>query len=336
MTRNRVLLILLLGAVILCAQAAQEKIILRAADVHIRTYPTVQGLLLMAEYVKARSNGRIEIQVFEGGQLGDERSTIELCRAGIIDIVRTATGPVEAFYPLIGVFSLPYIFRSETHMWSVLQGSIGKYILDGLESAGFIGLAYYDAGARHFYTVSGKPITKPEDVRGLKIRVRQTEVEIAMVEALGGIPVAMAFGEVYTALQTGVIDGAENNIPSYGPFGVFHYEVAKNLTLDGHLRNPEVIIISKVTWDRLSPDDRQLLREAALASVAYQASLWDDVVEKTLIELRKPEAGVRFIEVDVSAFQAAMQPVYDRFRARFETPIGNLIDLIINTPEVRP
>ncbi len=308
--------------------------VLRAADVHVRTYPTVQALLIMAEYVKERSGGRLEIQVFEGGQLGDERSTIELCRAGAIDIVRTATGPVEAFYPFIGVFSLPYIFRSELHMWSVLQGPIGRYLLDDMTKAGFVGLAYLDAGARHFYT-STKPVTKPEDLVGLKIRVRQTEVEIAMVEILGAIPVAMAFGEVYTALQTGVIDGAENNIPSYGPFGVRHYEVAKYLTLDGHLRNPEVIIISKLTWDRLPPEDRVLLREAALAAATYQAAAWDEHVERSLAELRKPEAGVTFIEVDVAAFQARMAALYTRFRDKFDTPIGNLIDLIINTPEIR-
>jgi len=332
---KRGLVYLVLFGLVTLPVLGESQIVLRAADVHVRSYPTVQALLLMAEYVEARSGGRIRIEVYEGGQLGDERSTIEQVRAGILDIVRTATGPVEAFYPYIGVFSLPYIFRSETHMWSVLQGPLGRWLLDDMASAGFIGLAYLDAGARHFYTTK-KPITKPEDLVGLKIRVRQTEIEIAMVEALGAIPVAMAFGEVYTALQTGVIDGAENNEPSYGPYGVRHYEVAKYLTLDGHLRNPEVILISKATWDRLSPEDRVLLREAALAAATYQASLWDDYVQKTMVELRKPESGVTIIEVDVSAFQAAMSPVYARFRNRFDTPIGNLIDLIINTPELRP
>lgn len=316
------------------AGMAQAKIVLRAADVHVRTYPTVQALLLMADYVKERSGGRIEIQVFEAGQLGDERSTIEQVRAGVIDIVRTATGPVEAFYPYIGVFSLPYIFRSETHMWSVLQGPLGRWLLDDMARTGLVGLAYLDSGARHFYTT--RKVTRPEDLVGMKIRVRQTETEIAMAEALGAIPVPMAFAEVYTALQTGVIDGAENNFPSYGPFGVRHYEVAKYVALDGHLRNPEVILISKSTWDRLSPADQVLLREAALAAATYQASLWDDYVERTLAELRKPEAGVVITEVDVAAFQAKMAPVYARFRTKFDTPRGNLIDLILNTPETRP
>lgn len=324
----------LLGIVLVFSFSSfSQQIVLRAADVHVRTYPTVQALLLMADYVWERSGGRIKIEVYEGGQLGDERSTIEQCIAGVIDIVRTATGPVEAFYPYIGVFSLPYIFRGETHMWSVLQGPLGRWMLDDMARAGIVGLAYLDAGARHFYAT--KPITRPEDLKGLKIRTRQSEPEIAMVEALGAIPVAMAFGEVYTALQTGVIDGAENNLPSYGPFGVRHYEVAKFICLDGHLRNPEVIIISKVTWDRLSPEDRILLREAALAAATYQAALWDDYVDQTLAELRKAESGVTIITVDVAAFQAKMGPVYDRFRAKYETPRGNLIDLIINTPELR-
>lgn len=313
--------------------SVSQQIVLRAADVHIRTYPTVQALLLMADYVWERSGGRIKIEVYEGGQLGDERSTIEQCIAGVIDIVRTATGPLEGFYPLIGVFSLPYIFRSETHMWSVLNGPLGRWLLEDMARAGIVGLAYLDAGARHFYAT--RPITKPEDLVGLKIRTRQTETEIAMVAALGAIPVAMAFGEVYTALQTGVIDGAENNLPSYGPYGVRHYEVAKYICLDGHLRNPEVIIVSKVTWDRLSPEDRILLREAALSAATYQASLWDDYVEQTLAALRSPEAGVTIISVDVSAFQAKMGPVYERFREKYNTPKGNLIDLIINTPELR-
>lgn len=326
--------LLFVGLAVVTGSAAQ-KIVLRAADVHVRTYPTVQALLLMAEYVKERSGGRIEIQVFEGGVLGDERSTIEQVRLGVLDIVRTGTGPLEAFYGPIGVFSLPYIFRSELHMWSVLQGPIGRFILDELAKVGLVGLAYLDAGARHFYTVADKPVTKPEDLKGLKIRVRHTETEIAMVEILGAIPVVMPFGEVYTALQTGVIDGAENNEPTYGPFGARHYEVAKNLTLDGHIRNPEVILISKLTWDRLSPEDQWLLREAALAAATYQAAAWDVHVEKTLAELRKPEAGVRFIEVDVAAFQAKMMPLYERFRAKYDTPIGNLIDLIVNTPEYR-
>lgn len=332
--RRRIFYSFVLGALLLGFSSLGQTIVLRAANVHVRTYPTIQALLLMAEYVEARSGGRIKIEVYEGAQLGDERSTIEQCIAGVIDIVLAATGPIEAFYPYIGVFSLPYIFRSETHMWSVVQGPIGRWLLDDMARVGLVGLAYTDAGARHFYAT--KPITRPEDLVGMKIRTRQSEPEIAMVEALGAIPVAMTFGEVYTALQTGVIDGAENNLPSYGPFGVRHYEVAKFICLDGHLRNPEVIVVSKITWDRLSPEDRILLREAALAAATYQASLWDDHVERTLEELRKPEAGVTIIPVDVTAFQAKMLPVYQRFRAKYDTPIGNLIDLIVNTPELRP
>lgn len=312
-----------LAASAVVVHAGPARVTLRAADVHVADYPTVQGLKFMADTVGALSGGRIQIEIFPGGQLGDERSTIEQVQLGVIDMVRTSTAPLAEFYRPFGVFSLPYIFRDEAHMWRVVMGPVGQRLLRELERAGMVGLAYYDAGARHFYTTK-KPVRSPEDLRGLRIRTQQAQVVIDMMQALGASAVPMAFGEVYTSLQTGVIDGAENNVPSYGPFGVRHYEVARYFSLDGHLRVPEIVIISKQSWDRLSPDDRQLLKEAALASVVYQATLWDLFEEKTMVELRK--AGVEIITVDTSAFQKAVAPVYDRYRPQF----GALIDEILN------
>lgn len=312
----------LLAAGTAAAAAGPARVTLRAADVHVEDYPTVQGLKFMAETVRTLSNGRIQIEVFPGGQLGDERSTIEQVQLGVIDMVRTSTAPLAEFYRPFGVFSLPYIFRDEAHMWRVVMGPTGYRLLRELERVGMVGLAYYDAGARHFYTTK-KPIASPGDLRGLRIRTQQAQVVIDMMQALGASAVPMAFGEVYTSLQTGVIDGAENNVPSYGPFGVRHYEVAKYLSLDGHLRVPEIVIISKQSWDRLSPEGQRLLREAALASVVYQATLWDVFEERTMSELRK--AGVQILSVDTTAFQKAVAPVYDKYRSEF----GALIDEIL-------
>jgi tripartite ATP-independent transporter DctP family solute receptor len=299
-----------------------QKVTLRAADVQPPDYPTVKGLLFMGEYVKARSGGRVEIQVFPGGQLGDERSTIEQVKLGVIDIVRTSTSPVGEFYGPIGVYGLPFIFRDESHMWKVVQGPIGSELLEGLKQADMVGLAYYDSGSRNFYTTK-KPVRRPEDMKGLKVRVQPARIMIDMVEALGASAVPIAFGEVYSSLQTGVIDGAENNYPSYGPFGVRHYEVAKHFTLSGHSRIPEVVIISKKSWEKLSPADRELIREAALASVPYQASLWDDVVDRTKEELAK--AKVEIISVDVPAFQKAVAKVYEKYRPKY----GALVDRVM-------
>ncbi len=279
----------------------------------------------MADYLEAATDGRITMEVFPGGQLGDERSTIEQVQLGVIDIVRTSTSPVGEFYEPMGVFSLPYIFRSERHMWSVVQGPIGRELLDGLMEADLVGLAYYDSGSRNFYTTE-TPIRSAADVEGLRMRTQQSQVVLDMMEALGAEPVPMAFAEVYSSLQTGVIDGAENNFPSYGPFGVRHYEVAPFFTLDGHARVPEVVMISQSTWDSLSPEDQMLVREAALASVPVQAALWDELSGQSREAV--VEAGSEIITVDVSEFQAAMDPVYAKYGPAF----GDLVDRILETP----
>jgi tripartite ATP-independent transporter DctP family solute receptor len=304
--------------------ALAQTVTLRAADNQPADYPTVQGLMFMADYLAAASDGRIQMEVFSGGQLGDERSTIEQVQLGVIDIVRTSTSPVGEFYAPMGVYSLPFIFRSESHFWKVVQGPIGKELLDGLEQAGMVGLAYYDSGSRNFYTTQ-RPIRSVEDLRGLRIRTQQSQVVLDMMETLGADAVPMAFGEVYSALQTGVIDGAENNFPSYGPFGVRHYEVAPYFTLNAHARVPEVVMISKATWDRLSPEDQALVREAALASVPVQAALWRDLVERSRQAV--VEAGVEIIEVDIQAFQDAMAPLYEKYAPQF----GDLLERILAT-----
>lgn len=323
---RRITTVLLLTAALLMGVASAQQITLRAADNQPEDYPTVQGLKFMASYLDAATDGRIKMDVFSGGQLGDERSTIEQVQLGVIDIVRTSTSPVGEFYAPMGVYSLPYIFRDEVHMWKVVMGPIGRELLDGLKQADLVGLAYYDSGSRNFYTTAAAgPIKSVADLKGKRFRTQQSEVVLDMMQALGAEPVPMAFAEVYSALQTGVIDGAENNFPSYGPFGVRHYEVAPNFTLDGHARVPEVVMISKSTWDKLAPADQELVREAALASIPVQAALWDDLSNKSRDAVI--EAGSHIYTVDTTEFQNAMKPVYDKFGASY----GDLVQRIIDT-----
>ncbi len=304
--------------------AASAQIVLRAADNQPDDYPTVQGLYFMAEYLNAATDGRIQMEVFSGGQLGDERSTIEQVQLGVLDIVRTSTSPVGEFFAPMGVYSLPFIFRDEAHFWKVVQGPIGRELLDGLIGSDMVGLAYYDSGSRNFYTTQ-RPVRSVADLQGLRIRTQQSQVVLDMMEILGADPVPMAFGEVYSSLQTGVIDGAENNFPSYGPFGVRHYEVAPYFSLNAHARVPEIVMISKTTWDSLSTEDQMLVREAALASVPVQAALWAALVSESRAAVE--EAGSEIITVNVQEFQDAMAPLYEKYGPAF----GDLLDRILNT-----
>lgn len=311
-------------ALALAGLVTAQEITLRAADNQPEDYPTVVGLRAMADYLSENSDGRIEMEIFAGGQLGDERSTIEQAQLGVIDIVRTSTSPVGEFYAPMGVFSLPYIFRDQAHFEAVLQGDVGEELLAGLEAADLVGLAYYDSGSRNFYTTE-TPIRSVDDLSGLRIRTQESQVVLDMMAVLGAEPVPMSFGEVYSSLQTGVIDGAENNFPSYGPSGVRHYEVAPYYTLDGHARVPEVLMISKSSLDRLSPEDQTLVREAAQASVPVELEAWAALVEESRQAVL--EAGSEIIDVDTQPFQDAVQPLYEQYGAEY----GDLLQRILDT-----
>jgi tripartite ATP-independent transporter DctP family solute receptor len=296
--------------VALCAAApalAQE-IVLRSSDTHPDGYPTVEAVKHMSELLMERSGGRIAIEVYHSAQLGEEADTIEQTRFGVIDMNRVSMGPFNNLVPETKVPSLPYIFRSVDHMRTVMDGEIGDEILSAFEPHGLIGLAYYDAGARSFYN-SRVPITSLEDLSGLKFRVMQSDLFVDMVQALGADAVPMPYGEVYSSIQTGVIDGAENNPPSYESSA--HVEVAQYYTLDEHLIVPEVLVISKTTWDGLSADDQDLIRQAAQDSVAHQRELWDAAEAEAMDTVRA--AGAEILEVDKQPFIDAMEPVYARY-----------------------
>ncbi|MDG5785985.1 TRAP transporter substrate-binding protein [Evansella sp. AB-P1] len=279
----------------------------RLAETHAPDYPTTLADKHFAELVFERSDGRIKIDVFPSAALGEEAAVIEQVQLGAIDFTRTSAGPLAEFNKDYAVFSLPYIFDSDEHVWNFLLSEHGDQLLDSLESSSMIGLAYYSSGARHFYSTD--PVTSLEDLQGQKIRVQQNAVNIDLIEALGASATPMAFGEVYSGLQTGVIDAAENNYPSYYSTG--HYEVAPHYILDGHQRVPEVLMVSSNTWDKLSEEDQEIIRTAAKDSIDFQREEWAKFEELAEEEVRA--AGVTITEVeDVSVWQEAVQSVLEK------------------------
>ncbi|MBA2938989.1 TRAP transporter substrate-binding protein [Paenibacillus sp. CGMCC 1.16610] len=285
----------------------------RLADSQPPDYPTTMGDKKFAELVNQKSDGRIKIDVFPSAQLGEEKAVIEQVQLGALDFTRVSTGPMAEFNKSLGVFSLPYIFDNDEHEWKFLQGADGQKLLDGLSASKFVGLAYYDSGARHFY--SRKPITNVSDLKGQKIRVQQNKINIDLIEALGGSATPMPFGDVFNALQTGVIDAAENNWPSFDTSN--HYQVAKNIGLDGHQRVPEVLMMSKVVNDKLSEEDKKIIKEAAMESVSYQRDQWKQYEKKSEDKVRA--AGTNVVEVkDLKPWQAAVKPVIDKYRPEYK------------------
>jgi tripartite ATP-independent transporter DctP family solute receptor len=290
------------------APTPQQEIVLKVAEDQPADYPTTMGLKEMARLVEERSKGHIKIQVYPGGQLGGEKETIEMTQLGTLAMTRVSTAPMVGFVPKMGVFSMPYLFRDNDHYWKVLDGPVGKEMLKELEKSGLVGLGYYDAGARSFYAKS-KPINTPEDIKGLKIRVQQSKIFVDTVNGLGASATPMGYGEVYGGLQTGVIDGAENNPPSL--WAVKHFEVCKYFSLDEHAMVPEVLLMSKKVWDGLSPDDQKLIAQAAADSVVYQKKAWADYTKKAMDELKAK--GVVINTVDKEAFRKAVAPVYEKY-----------------------
>ncbi len=295
---------LTLGAGALFAQ----EVTLRSADIHPDGYPTVEAVKYMGELISQRTNGRIKIEVMNNAALGSEKDTIEQTRFGVIDMNRVNSAPFNNLVPETVVFGLPFLFRDVDHMHKVVDGPIGDEVLAAFEPHGLIGLAFYDSGARSFYTTK-KPIEKLADLKGMKIRVQQSDLWIAMMEAFGANPTPMPFGEVYSSLETGVVDGAENNWPSYESSR--HFEVAKNYTLTDHSLTPEILVISKMSWDKLSPDDQKVIRAAAKESVGNMRELWQ--AREKASEEKVKAAGVKIIKVNKEEFVTAMQPVYERF-----------------------
>ncbi|NHN34935.1 TRAP transporter substrate-binding protein [Paenibacillus sp. S3N08] len=294
-------------------KAEGPKLTLRLADTLAVDHPIVAADKKFAEMVSERTNGRIKIEVFANSQLGEEKTTIEQVQLGALDFVRTGAGALAGFSKKFEVFSLPYIFESEEHQFKFLESAIGTKMLDGLESSRMKGLAYYSAGARSFY--SRKPLTGIADLKGQKIRVIQNKVNVDLIDALGANATPMAFGEVFSALQTGVIDAAENSFANL--YTSNHQQQAKNLIIDQHQRVPEVLIISKTTWDKLPEEDRKIVKQAALDSVKIERELFDKFEKDAEAKIRA--AGVTVTEVkDLKPWQDAVKPVIDKYRKEFQ------------------
>jgi tripartite ATP-independent transporter DctP family solute receptor len=296
-----------------------KPMVMKLGETHAADYPTTMGDQRFADLVKERTNGRIIIEVYPAKQLGEETAVIEQVQFGAIEFTRVSLSPMSAFYKPFDALQMPYLYRDADHMWRVLNGPIGQRFLDAVEQANFVGLCYYEGGQRSFYTKP--PVTKPEDLRGLKIRVQESALMVGLVQSFGAIAQPMPFGEVYSALQTGVIDGAENNFPSYDTTG--HYEVAKYYIMDSHTRVPEILVASKIVFDKLSKEDQAIIKQAAKDSVEYQKKLWAEKVE---VSRKKVEAaGCTITEVpDNSAWQAAVQPMYDELSPELQAVVKEI------------
>ena len=314
-----ILIVLAAGAVAGCGARGGEQgggqggegqqLNLRLAETHPDDYPTTLADREFANLVRERSEGRINIEVYPNAQLGEEASVLEQVQLGAIELTRTSASPLAEFAKPMGVFNLPYIFDNEEHKWRFLESEEGQALLDRLQESRMQGLAYYDSGARSFYTKG--EVRTPDDMQGLKIRVQKSEINVALMEAFGASATPMDFGEVYSALQTGVIDGAENNLPSYASTN--HFEVAQNYTLNEHTRIPEVLLMSKQTWDSLSPEDQELMRTAAQDSVAVQREEWNRAVEEARRTVEQEGANIIEVE-DLAPWRERVQPLIDDYR----------------------
>ena len=294
----------------------------RAADTQSEDYPTVQALRYMGRVITEKSGGRHQIRVFHSRQLGEEKETIEQTRAGAIDLNRTNVALIGTFVPAMNVLAMPFLFRSVEHLQKVLDGPIGDEILNSFEPYGFVGLAFYDSGARSIYN-SVRPIRTLADIKGLRLRVQQSQLMSDMVRALGAEPVELPYGQVITGLATRLIDGAENNWPSF--VTTDHYKFAGYYTLTEHTMSPEVLVMSRKAWESLSVDDRKLFREAALQSNLFMREKWKDLEQRS--RRQAEAAGVTIVtDFDRKPFETAMAGIYAK--AQRDPAAAKLIERI--------
>ena len=305
----------LIGSTVIQGVAsAQEKVVWKASDVHPLGYPTVEAIVRMGKKLEAATNGRISIQMYPLMQLGGEKEMIEQAQVGALQIARISVGAMGTVVDDLNVFNLPFVFRDEAHMRKVIDGPIGQDLLDRITSSAqsrLVVLGWMDAGTRNVY--SNKPVVKPADLKGMKIRMMGNPLFVETMNAMGGNGVPMGFNELYSALQSGVVDGAENNPPSL--LAQNHYTVSKVYSLTGHLIIPEIFVFSRRTWDALSKDDQALVRKLSREAQVEQRDLWDKYVAEAETKLKA--AGVKFVEADKDAFYKATQPVRDKYGSKY-------------------
>ncbi|MCC8965561.1 TRAP transporter substrate-binding protein [Bradyrhizobium sp. Pear76] len=296
----------------------------RTADTQNEDYPTVQALNYMDRLITERTGGRHRIVVFHSRQLGEEKETLEQTRAGAIDLNRTNVALIGTMVPSVNVLAMPFLFRSLEHLQHVLDGPIGSDILNSFEAHGFVGLAFYDSGARSIYN-SVRPVRSLDDLKGLRLRVQQSAQMSDMIRALGADPVEMPYGQVLTGLANRLIDGAENNWPSFVTTG--HYKYAGYYTLTQHTVSPEVLVMSQKAWSSLTPDEQAIFREAAQRSSIYMREKWRELEERSRKQAEL--AGVKIVtDIDRRPFEAAMAGIYAR--AERDPATAALIERIRN------
>ena len=306
--------------------AAQQKIVLKATDVHPLGYPTVEAVVRMGKKLETATNGRISVQMYPSMQLGGEKEMIEQAQVGALQIARISVGPMGPLVPELNVFNLPFMFRDNAHMEKVIDGSIGEELLKKLTdhpTAGLIGLCWMNGGTRNVYN-SKHAVKSVSDLKGLKIRMMGNPVFVDTMNSLGGNGVAMGYDQLVTALQTGVVDGAENNEPSYETGQ--HYRYAKYYSMTGHLMIPELLVFSKKSWGALSKDDQALIMKVSREAQHEQRTLWYEMEKKSIAKMK--ELGVEINDVaDKKAFQDAVKPVWDKYGAQQTTLIQRIQDV---------
>lgn len=299
---QRLLGFLLAGTLLVSCSNDDETVVLKLAHVLDTGHAVHQGMVHMAERLEHYSNGSMRIDIYPSGQLGAERDTVELVQIGSLAMTKVSAAPLEAFVPAMQVFSIPYVFRSREHYFKALDSEVGKELLRSVEVARLRGLGYYDSGSRSFY-MTDTQVETPDDVAGKKIRVMKSQTAVKMIDAFGGGATPISWGELYTALQQGVVDGAENNPPSFYLSG--HYEVSKYYTLNEHTAVPDMLLMSKRIWDDLTPQQQQWLQQAVDDSVTYQRALWQKATREALDAVQ--EAGVIVTYPDKAPFMQAVE-----------------------------
>lgn len=287
---------------------AQDKVTLKLAHNLERSHVVHQALDEMAKEVKKLSDGKMTIRIYPSSQMGSARETLELLQNGALDMTKGSASDLESFDNVYAIYNLPFLFKDQAHFNNVVIGNVGKEIMESTKDKGFFALSAYVAGTRSFY--AGKPITKPEDLKGLKIRVQASPTTIKMIELMGGSPTPISFGEVYTAMQQGVVDGAENNVPSW--VQTRHIEIAKVFSEDEHASIPDFLVISTKTWNKLTPEQKDILQKAVKHSETYQQKLWAQIDADT--RAQAISQGGKIVKVDKAPFRAAVQPLFDEFK----------------------
>jgi len=315
-------LLFMVSVLLAGCQTERSTTTLRLSHTLDQEHAVHKAMVLMGERLAEYSDGTMQIEIYSGGQLGNERELIELLQIGSLAMTKVSASSVESFVPQMRVFSVPYIFNDNAHLWRVLTGDTGQHLLQALQPARLYGLGYYDAGSRSFYSTNTE-IHTPADLRGKKFRVLASQTAVRMVEALGGAATPVDWGELYTALQQGVVDGAENNPPSF--YLSRHYELSKFYTLDEHTAVPDVLIVSLPVWQSLTPEQQLWLQQAAEDSIVYQRAAWQQASDEALAAVKA--AGVKVIYPDKQPFRDAVAPFHQSLQ---QTDIGGLLQQIAN------